>query len=59
MNWIFEIKAVVESIFLKFESFENGKAEMTSIKLIKYFEDESDKGRIIDNKLEIPDEIWN
>ena len=59
MDWIFDIKKIVESIVLKFFNMDDEAIKISQIKLLHYLQDASQNGNVIDKKFNIPDEIWN
>lgn len=59
LEWIFDIKAIVESIFLKFVNMPDNEIKTAQLKLLHFMKSASKNGSRIDSKFTIPNEIWH
>jgi hypothetical protein len=59
MNWIFDIKSIVEKMFFKFLNMDDEEIKTAHSALYEYLSNASKNGHLIDEEFKIPDEIWN
>lgn len=59
LDWVFDVRNLIEEIIVKFSEVEEDKIQSSENKLYDFFKTESAKGTLIDRKFVIPNEIWN
>ncbi len=59
LNWVFDVKTLVEEVFIKLLQQRDGGMERSRKKLYHYIINAAHNGAVIDRTFKIPDDIWN
>lgn len=59
LDWLFEIKYIVERIFHKFVNMDDDEIKIAHNKLMSFLQQGSKNGILLNEDFQIPNEIWN